>query len=155
MNFSNRWVQLVAGITGMVAVANFQYSWTLFVQPQVIAVAGNDGSRGLLDDLLAGRFLIATTTADAQAWLDEEAIAAWHRIGGERVVISRAGSAATLANTERGVLHVAEIGGLFAGWVEAHRVSAVVVRPDRYVFGAARDAGQLNRLVRAVLRHVT
>src|SRR5438046_3173233 len=33
MNFSNRWVQLLAGITGMVAVANFQYSWTLFVQP--------------------------------------------------------------------------------------------------------------------------
>jgi OFA family oxalate/formate antiporter-like MFS transporter len=33
MNFSNRWVQLVAGITGMVAVANFQYSWTLFVRP--------------------------------------------------------------------------------------------------------------------------
>ena len=33
MNLSNRWVQLVAGITGMVAVANFQYSWTLFVLP--------------------------------------------------------------------------------------------------------------------------
>src|SRR5437773_991197 len=33
MNFSNRWVQLVAGIAGMVAVANFQYSWTLFVLP--------------------------------------------------------------------------------------------------------------------------
>src|SRR6266446_5676600 len=33
MNFSNRWVQLAAGITGMVAVANFQYSWTLFVLP--------------------------------------------------------------------------------------------------------------------------
>ena len=33
MNFSNRWVQLVAGIVGMVAVANFQYSWTLFVLP--------------------------------------------------------------------------------------------------------------------------
>src|SRR5436189_4446780 len=33
MNFSNRWVQLVAGITGMVAVANFQYSWSLFVLP--------------------------------------------------------------------------------------------------------------------------
>src|SRR5712692_278526 len=33
MNFSNRWVQLVAGITGMVAVANFQYSWTFFVLP--------------------------------------------------------------------------------------------------------------------------
>src|SRR5438309_2866675 len=33
MNLSNRWVQLAAGITGMVAVANFQYSWTLFVLP--------------------------------------------------------------------------------------------------------------------------
>jgi OFA family oxalate/formate antiporter-like MFS transporter len=29
----NRWLQLAAGIAGMVAVANFQYSWTLFVQP--------------------------------------------------------------------------------------------------------------------------
>jgi OFA family oxalate/formate antiporter-like MFS transporter len=33
MNFSNRWVQLTAGIVGMVAVANFQYSWTLFEGP--------------------------------------------------------------------------------------------------------------------------
>jgi MFS transporter, OFA family, oxalate/formate antiporter len=33
MNFSNRWVQLAAGITGMVAVASFQYSWTQFVGP--------------------------------------------------------------------------------------------------------------------------
>jgi OFA family oxalate/formate antiporter-like MFS transporter len=29
----NRWVQLTAGIIGMIAVANFQYSWTLFVGP--------------------------------------------------------------------------------------------------------------------------
>src|SRR5437016_124047 len=29
----NRWVQLVAGIVGMVAVANLQYGWTLFVNP--------------------------------------------------------------------------------------------------------------------------
>ncbi|MBI2803379.1 MAG: oxalate/formate MFS antiporter [Planctomycetes bacterium] len=33
MIFSNRWVQLATGITGMVAVANFQYSWTFFVVP--------------------------------------------------------------------------------------------------------------------------
>jgi MFS transporter, OFA family, oxalate/formate antiporter len=30
---SNRWVILVFGILGMVAVANFQYGWTLFVPP--------------------------------------------------------------------------------------------------------------------------
>jgi OFA family oxalate/formate antiporter-like MFS transporter len=28
-----RWVQLIAGIFAMIAVANYQYSWTLFVQP--------------------------------------------------------------------------------------------------------------------------
>jgi OFA family oxalate/formate antiporter-like MFS transporter len=33
MTFSNRWVQLAAGVTGMVAVASFQYSWTQFVIP--------------------------------------------------------------------------------------------------------------------------
>jgi OFA family oxalate/formate antiporter-like MFS transporter len=29
----NRWVQLTAGILAMIAVANFQYAWTLFVRP--------------------------------------------------------------------------------------------------------------------------
>src|SRR3954466_13578304 len=29
----NRWLQLMSGIVGMVAVANFQYAWTLFVGP--------------------------------------------------------------------------------------------------------------------------
>lgn len=30
---SNRWVQLAAGIIGMIAVSNLQYGWTLFVNP--------------------------------------------------------------------------------------------------------------------------
>lgn len=30
---SNRWVQLVVGIVGMVMIANLQYGWTLFVNP--------------------------------------------------------------------------------------------------------------------------
>jgi len=29
----NRWVQLVAGIVAMAAIANLQYAWTLFVLP--------------------------------------------------------------------------------------------------------------------------
>ena len=29
----SRWIQLVAGIIGMVAIANLQYGWTLFVNP--------------------------------------------------------------------------------------------------------------------------
>ena len=30
---TNRWVQLLAGILSLVAIANFQYAWTLFVIP--------------------------------------------------------------------------------------------------------------------------
>ena len=29
----NRWVQLVAGIVAMMAIANLQYAWTLFTTP--------------------------------------------------------------------------------------------------------------------------
>src|SRR5262249_59416934 len=29
----SRWVQLIVGIVGMVAIANLQYGWTLFVGP--------------------------------------------------------------------------------------------------------------------------
>jgi OFA family oxalate/formate antiporter-like MFS transporter len=29
----NRWVQLVAGIIAMMAIANLQYAWTLFSKP--------------------------------------------------------------------------------------------------------------------------
>ena len=29
----NRWVQLMAGIVAMMAIANLQYAWTLFTKP--------------------------------------------------------------------------------------------------------------------------
>src|ERR1700680_5066558 len=29
----NRWVQLIAGIVAMMAIANLQYAWTLFTKP--------------------------------------------------------------------------------------------------------------------------
>ncbi|MGA8900256.1 MAG: oxalate/formate MFS antiporter, partial [Bradyrhizobium sp.] len=35
----NRWVQLVTGVICMAAVANIQYSWTLFV-PEIVKTFG-------------------------------------------------------------------------------------------------------------------
>ena len=29
----NRWIQLLAGIVAMMAIANLQYAWTLFTKP--------------------------------------------------------------------------------------------------------------------------
>jgi OFA family oxalate/formate antiporter-like MFS transporter len=40
----NPWVQLAAGIAGMVAVANFQYGWTFFVNPLHEAHGWNKGA---------------------------------------------------------------------------------------------------------------
>jgi OFA family oxalate/formate antiporter-like MFS transporter len=56
----NRWVQLAAGIAGMVAVANFQYSWTLFVQP--LDARHGWGKVAILDSL----YIFFTL---AQTWL--------------------------------------------------------------------------------------
>src|SRR5581483_3274173 len=56
----NRWVQLTAGIIGMIAVANFQYAWTLFVQP---LQDKHDWSRVAIQDALYIFFV------SAQTWL--------------------------------------------------------------------------------------
>jgi OFA family oxalate/formate antiporter-like MFS transporter len=56
----NRWVQLAAGIVGMVAVANFQYAWTLFVEP---LQARHSWSRAAVLDALNLFFI------SAQTWL--------------------------------------------------------------------------------------
>jgi len=34
----NRWIQLVAGIIAMMAIANLQYAWTLFTRPLTVSL---------------------------------------------------------------------------------------------------------------------
>ena len=115
---------------------------TLFVQP---FVSDNAGGRVRLDDLMRPAFAIVTNSLDVIDGLSENAMRFWQRIGGEVVVISpivQAGAAAALA--------VAEDGTVFADWLAAHEVTAAVVRPDRYVFGAAAAPGELSRLLAAL-----
>jgi len=121
---------------------------TLFVQPKV-KQPGTDAEM-LLDDLLQFRFLIATTHAEPQAWLTPESLELWRRIGGERIVIQPAAQGAASHAVVNDVQHLTETDTLFADWMTQLGSLAVVVRPDRYVFGAASDAAQLNRLVAAL-----
>jgi len=53
-----------------------------------------------------------------------------------------------------GALRLRERGRLFADWMTRHGAAAVVARPDRYVYGVARDRDGLNRLVDALSRDV-
>jgi 3-(3-hydroxy-phenyl)propionate hydroxylase len=117
---------------------------TLFVQPHVRQPDGV----ALLDDVLPFRFLIVTTTADTLAGMTAAARAAWRRLHGEQPPDRADGALGD------GVRELIETDGLFANWANSHGCTAAVVRPDRYVFGLARDAVELNRLVAGVHRQV-
>jgi 3-(3-hydroxy-phenyl)propionate hydroxylase len=120
---------------------------TLFVQPRV----GEEGEGELLDDVVAPRFLLVTTSAEPQAWLDPRALDLWRRIGGERVIIS--GEERTDAG-RGGIRCLRERGDLFAKWMARHGAAAVVARPDRYVYGTASDRDGLNRLIGRLNGHI-
>jgi 3-(3-hydroxy-phenyl)propionate hydroxylase len=112
----------------------------LFVQPHAQAA---DGRVRRLDDLLKPGFAIVTATPAAMSWVSEASLACWRRLGGERVVIAASGE----SSLRDGIMTVVESGRLFADWMRDNRVEAAMVRPDRYVFGAAENAGQLNMLM--------
>ncbi|MCP1967165.1 bifunctional 3-(3-hydroxy-phenyl)propionate/3-hydroxycinnamic acid hydroxylase [Bradyrhizobium elkanii] len=120
----------------------------LFVQPHVRAP---DGRTCRLDDLLKLEFAIVTTAAEPMAWLSEASSSAWQRLSGERVVIATSGESADRG----GILSVVERDGLFAEWMRQHGAAAVIVRPDRYVFGAAGNADELNMLVGQLLQNLS
>jgi 3-(3-hydroxy-phenyl)propionate hydroxylase len=126
----------------------------LFVQPKIQHHARDAaGDPILLDDLLRVRFLIAAATAEPQTWLTPESRRLWRRLSGEQIVIGPPDLARGPAGSD--VQYLVETDTLFAEWMAQHDCAAVVVRPDRYVFGTANDAAHLNRLVAAVGRHVS
>src|SRR5262249_15707750 len=76
----------------------------------------------------------------------------WGRLRGERLVLQPPDRAA--APVGDGLRELTETDGLFTAWAKSYGCTAAVVRPDRYVFGLARDAAELNCLVADVHRHV-
>lgn len=122
---------------------------TLFVQPHVATLGGQFV---LLDDLLKGRFLLVTKSCEPQGWLTERTRAIWSRLGGEGAVIHPKHLDA--GDVAEGVLILTERDELYAQWMQRHSCAAVIVRPDRYVFGVAADAAGLNRLVDLVEDHM-
>ncbi|MGP0090232.1 MAG: bifunctional 3-(3-hydroxy-phenyl)propionate/3-hydroxycinnamic acid hydroxylase [Xanthobacteraceae bacterium] len=138
---------LSAGVIDTGAQAS-RAAGTLFVQPRI-----REGDRSvLLDDLLEPRFLLATSSNEAQDWLTPSAHDLWQRIGGERIVVGKADRRPlAVADTPAvAVRHLAETDGLFTDWMARQAGAAALVRPDRTVFGVADNAAELNRLVAAL-----
>ncbi|QIL79420.1 bifunctional 3-(3-hydroxy-phenyl)propionate/3-hydroxycinnamic acid hydroxylase [Diaphorobacter sp. HDW4A] len=116
----------------------------LLVQP---TVRNAQGALSLLDDQLANGFLLITTTPQAQAWLGPEELRHWNEIGGERLVLLGS-TQAPLACELSPVLR--ETASLFQRMALEHGFEAVIVRPDRTVFGSAVTREDLCRLLRAL-----
>ena len=87
-----------------------------------------------LDDLLSGRFAIVSLPALGSPALP----AGWDRLGGRWFEV---GSES----------FPRDVDGRFAAWLRSEGAAAAIVRPDRYVYGLARDAGELLALSRQLI----
>jgi 3-(3-hydroxy-phenyl)propionate hydroxylase len=103
----------------------------LFVQPWVLSPERR------LDDVVGFDFLIAATSAPVLQGLEPSLWQALQGLGAKTIVIGR---------------DVVERDGLFADWMAQANAQAVLVRPDKYVYGSARDAQELNALVAKLLQ---
>ena len=113
----------------------------LFVQPWVKA---SSGPFRRLDDLVTTGFLLVSTSGESLGWLDVESTEKWQRLQGQQVVVL---SEPHLTTSSVPALLVTEREGVFKKWLEELGAVVVLVRPDRYVYGTAMNAAELQRLV--------
>jgi 3-(3-hydroxy-phenyl)propionate hydroxylase len=112
----------------------------LFPQPRVRLA---DGRSLLLDDLVGERFFVVLWGREARAWLVGTSADALARLGGIAFVLvadepeRHAPSDAQEFEDEVGVL---------ADWMRANGYRAVLVRPDKYIFGVADSREALTQL---------
>jgi 3-(3-hydroxy-phenyl)propionate hydroxylase len=124
---------------------------TIFVQPDVLDAHGNISR---FDNLVPPRFLIVAADERPHSWLEEEEAESWFKVGGFLVSVGRRGNSPN-QSAHHGTLAFEEVGDRFRNWLDSTGARAAVVRPDRYVYGTARNAGELRRLVRPLLTAVS
>lgn len=114
----------------------------LLVQPHVRQ--GNEPWQRL-DDVLGKRIAVVATDAAVLGALDGESAAWLEALDGRQFVVHGAGSPAPA--TPGAVPAWEERDDLLTDWLRERQAVALVARPDRYVYGVARDGAELRRLV--------
>lgn len=114
---------------------------SLFVQPRVRI--GGCAPAELLDAVIGAGFLLASTQPAVLEWLDAQTRAAWERLEGKWAVIGDED-----IPVPPQVIAAREEEDVFRDFMAKQGARAVLVRPDRYVYGFAADAASLRRLVR-------
>jgi 3-(3-hydroxy-phenyl)propionate hydroxylase len=116
---------------------------TLFVQPTVKDVHGVSHR---LDDLIGECFAIVALDEERQRWLTGSAERQWREIGGRRIIVSP-----TAPFRDGPTAAYVEEGAVLQDWIDRLGQGAIVVRPDKYVFGIAQDGLALQRMVEQVV----
>lgn len=124
--------KFIPNLAGGLIASGQPAAGTLFPQPFIETAAG----AVRLDDLMAPEFVLVAASPAIFDGLSLSSIETWKRLRGERVIIGQGG--------------LRETGRLFAGWLNQHGIKVAIVRPDRAVFGGARDADELNALIAAL-----
>ncbi|SFS65529.1 bifunctional 3-(3-hydroxy-phenyl)propionate/3-hydroxycinnamic acid hydroxylase [Saccharopolyspora flava] len=106
--------------------------------------------RGLFDDVV-GRGFVLLSSLDPGEELDEESRAFLDDLGAHLVRVLPFGSGPKHA----GPNEVVDVGNTYLPYLAESRQVAVLVRPDFYVFGGARDRADLTRLVRELRAQIT
>lgn len=121
---------------------------TLFPQPMV---RGADGREVRLDDALGPGFAVLGMGVDPRAVMRG---ALWGELGARFLRVVPAGAAGAAGAGAGGEGVIEDVDGRLRGWFERYRARVVVIRPDRYVFGAVDEAraGRLEGELRAALR---
>lgn len=114
----------------------------LLVQPQVRQA---QGAWQRFDDALGPRIAVVAIDAAALQALGSDAASWLQHLDGCQVLVHPAGSTAPAAGAA--VQTLEERDGLLADWLRERGAIALVARPDRYVYGVARDGAELRRLV--------
>jgi 3-(3-hydroxy-phenyl)propionate hydroxylase len=136
---------LVAGLIASDQSGNpMAGSGELFVQP---SVSDEQGVSHRLDDMLGDSFAIITSSADLQAWLDDPSEKIWSELSGRRVVV-KAGRRPR--PTESSIVQVTESGMLLQDWIARFGECAMIVRPDKYVYGIAKSPQELASMVASI-----
>jgi len=90
-----------------------------------------------------GLSMIVAATPAAMTGLSEASLAIWKRLNGQRIVVATCAA----RQSPPGVGVLAETERFFANWLRDNEIEAAIVRPDRHVFGGARNSAELNALI--------
>ena len=108
---------------------------TLFYQPKV---RGADGRDQPMEDTIENGFLLVVRDDAILSGITDDQKAFWRRLGGQLVVMD----APKLSDD---FTYLADLDGTLLSFFDDHSAVAIIVRPDRYIYGIASSATDLDR----------